>query len=519
MTLKENIACRLGKNRRTVKIILFVSVFLLFSQYQLFAQIRAGTGKSNITADSVDVNDSLYVRAMVLENEELRIAIITMDVVAIGTIGNIPDDFLNNVRNEIQEKAEIKSRHILVSASHNHHDGFLTGEDWLCDDIVEKTVSAVEEAILNLEPVKIGVGTSMEERFAMNRRIRLKNGKVFTIRHANPNMPDDEIIGLGEIDPEIGILRVDRLDDTPKAVLYNYACHPYTGVLGKGATAEFPGFASRLIEEQLGHEAVAFFLQGAAGDITEILYKDVDHPRDSEPFGQMLGQNVLNSARKITTMETNSLSMISKTISLALRSDFDERLNNLETERELLLESLRSTSLNLKTFLPLYIKYLISESYPSYYKYKYLDEEKKGGDALKKMDKANRKDIDKYITNIHAMEKLTHIQEDIYWLKLREELANKIGGNEIPVEIQGVRIGNFILVTFPGETFAEIGLRIKKLSPYPDTFMAAYSNGYIHYAPDKESYQRGGYEVTNCILAPEWQEIYEKEILEIIEQL
>jgi hypothetical protein len=162
---------------------------------------------------------------------------------------------------------------------------------------------------------------------------------------------------------------------------------------------------------------------------------------------------------------------------------------------------------------------MVSESYPSYYKYEYLDEEKKGGDALKKMDESNRKDIDKYIANINAMEKLTHIQEDIYWLKLREELAGKIGGNEITVEIQGVRIGNFILVTFPGEAFAEIGLRIKKLSPYPDTFMAAYSNGYIHYAPDKESYQQGGYEVTNSILAPEWQEIYEKEILEIIEQL
>lgn len=516
MTLKEKIA---GRKRRTAKIILLLFISLSFSHYEVMAQIRAGTGKSNITADSGNIHDSLYVKTLVLENGELNMAIITMDVVAIGTIGNIPDDFLHDVRNEIEEKFGIDRDHVLISASHNHHDGFLTGKNRLRDDIQERTVSAVERAILNLEPVKIGVGTSFEDRFAMNRRINLKNGKVFTIRHANPNMPDEEITGLGEIDPEIGILKIDRLDGTPKAVLYNYACHPYTGVPNKGVTAEYPGFASRLIEEQLGQGVVAFFLQGAAGDITEILYKDVDHPRDSEPFGQMLGQNVLNSARKIATMETNSLSMISKTISLPLRSDFDERLNNLETERELLLESLRSTSLNLKTFLPLYIKYLISESYPSYYKYKYLDEDKKGGDALKKMDKANRKDIDKYITNIHAMEKLTHIQEDIYWLKLREELADKIGGNEIPVEIHGVRIGNFILVTFPGETFAEIGLRIKKLSPYPDTFMAAYSNGYIHYAPDKESYQQGGYEVTNCILAPEWQEIYEKEILEIIKQL
>jgi len=148
-----------------------------------------------------------------------------------------------------------------------------------------------------------------------------------------------------------------------------------------------------------------------------------------------------------------------------------------------------------------------------------LDEERKGTEGLKKLDELNRKDIDKYISNIRIMEKLTHIQEDIYWLKLREEFIHKIKGKDIPIEIQGIRIGNFILVTFPGEAFTAVGLHIKELSPYPDTFLAAYSNGYLHYAPDKEAYQEGGYEVTNCILAPEWQETYEKEILRVIKQL
>ncbi|MFA7065909.1 MAG: hypothetical protein WC199_03915 [Dysgonamonadaceae bacterium] len=514
MTLKEKI---IGKHRETIKIILLLFIFLSFIHYKAMAQIRAGTGKSNITADSGDVHDSLYVKALVLENGEFRMAIITMDVVAIGTIGNIPDDFLDDVRNEIEYKLAINN--VLVSASHNHHDGFLIGENKLCDNIQKRTVSAVENALMNLEPVKIGVGTSIEERFAMNRRIKLKNGKVFTIRHANPNLPDEEIVGLGEIDPEIGILKLDRLDGTPKAVLYNYACHPYTGVPDKGVTAEYPGFASRLIEEQLGQGVMAFFLQGAAGDITEILYKDVNHPRNSELFGQMLGLNVLNRAKEITTSETNRLSVVNKTIFLPLRSDITERLTVLEMENQMLLDSLRSTSLNLKTFLPLYLKYRISESYPCNYKYQYLDEEKKGAEGLKKLDESNRKDINKYINNISVMEKLTHIQEDMYWLKLREELIHRIGEKQIPIEIQGIRIGDFILITFPGEAFATVGLHIKELSPYPFTFLSAYSNGYIHYAPDKEAYEKGGYEVTNCILAPEWQDIYENEILEIIKQL
>ena len=49
--------------------------------------------------------------------------------------------------------------------------------------------------------------------------------------------------------------------------------------------------------------------------------------------------------------------------------------------------------------------------------------------------------------------------------------------------------------------------------------MAAYSNGYIHYGPPAADYDRGGYEVTECLLAPEWQAIYERKANEIIRRL
>jgi hypothetical protein len=49
--------------------------------------------------------------------------------------------------------------------------------------------------------------------------------------------------------------------------------------------------------------------------------------------------------------------------------------------------------------------------------------------------------------------------------------------------------------------------------------MAGFSNGYIHYAPTSDSYDEWGYEVMNCILAPEWQTIYEQEARKIINAL
>ena len=53
----------------------------------------------------------------------------------------------------------------------------------------------------------------------------------------------------------------------------------------------------------------------------------------------------------------------------------------------------------------------------------------------------------------------------------------------IDVELLGLRIGDFVLVTFPGELTVQIGLNIKKASPHELTFVAGYTNGYIYYAP------------------------------------
>jgi len=481
------------------------------------AQLRSGTGKSNITADSGEVHDSLYVKALIIEDRETRVAIVMLDVIAVDVIGDIHHSFLVNIKNRLNN--EFRIAHAVIAATHNHLDGFLNGGGKIVDNVEERTILAVEQALKNMETVKVGAGKGYEDRFAMNRRIKLKDGSVFTIRHANPNMPDEEMAEIGGIDTEIGVLKIERMDGTTKAVLFNYACHPYTGVPDKGVTAEFPGFASRTIEENLGHEAMAFFLQGAAGDITEILYKDVNNPRDCEPFGQMLGLSTLKTLGSIRAGKIKHISALTETIDLPLRSDIPDRLDNLAHLEQQLLASLQGTSLNLKTFLPLYMKYALSPDYPSYYAYLYMLEEKTGAKGLKKMDEVNIADMDKYIRNIHVMEKLAQIQEDRYQLLQRKKDIEQFGGKKVQVEVTGIRIGDFILVTFPGEAFAQTGINIKKLSPYPNTIFAGYSNGYIHYAPDPASYSEGGYEVMNCILAPGWYTIYEEEIVNLIRRL
>ena len=76
-------------------------------------------------------------------------------------------------------------------------------------------------------PVNVGVGTGYEDRIMENRRLKLKNGKEADVRHAYSLVPDEEVAGIGPVDPEIGILRLNRKDGRTLAVVYNFAVHPH----------------------------------------------------------------------------------------------------------------------------------------------------------------------------------------------------------------------------------------------------------------------------------------------------
>ena len=117
------------------------------------------------------------------------------------------------------------------------------------------------------------------------------------------------------------------------------------------------------------------------------------------------------------------------------------------------------------------------------------------------------------------MEKLARIQENMYFLKTRQNENEVSGEKTINVEIQAIKIGDFVLVTFPAEVSVQIGLNIKKISPFKFTFLSGYTNGYIHYAPTAEQYNGHAYEDSSCLLAPEWQQIYEEKVMEILRKL
>jgi hypothetical protein len=54
------------------------------------------------------------------------------------------------------------------------------------------------------------------------------------------------------------------------------------------------------------------------------------------------------------------------------------------------------------------------------------------------------------------------------------------------------------IVALPGEIFVELGLAIKKASPFKHTFIAELANGSIGYVPNREAYPQGNYEIVSA---------------------
>lgn len=479
------------------------------------ARLRAGVGKSDLTAAGVPVHDPLYAKALVLDDGRTRLAIVAMDVTAIGGIGEVQDDFLPQLRDRLERELAIPASNVLVNASHTHPAGRI-----LCEppEQLARAFAAVREAAAGLTPVRVGTGTGADDRWVINRTLRLRNGRHWTIRHANPCPPDEEVAGLGPIDAEIGVLRVDRLDGRPLAVVYNYACHPLQGVPGGAVTANFPGFASAVLEQALGEGALALFLQGAGGDVCELLYKDTTHPRDARPLGEMLGLRTL-AAWQATEVADADLACVLETIDLPRRTDIPERVAAYEREQAELLQSLRFMSLSFRSFLPLYLRHAADADCPADYSYRYLQEAASGAADLQAMDAENRRNVERYLHNLRVMERLARLQDDIATHWRHQAINDEAGEPTVTTEVQGMRVGDFVLATSPAEVLTEVGLRVKRASPHPHTFLAAFSNGYIHYGPPADYYDKGGYEVTECFLAPEWQALYEAKAAEVLRRL
>lgn len=254
---------------------------------------------SKLYKPSLGTHDDLTAKALVLDNGERRVAIVAVD--AIGITQFIYESVLARI-----SVLGFTRDSFILCGSHTHSangdaaDTFFWSlvtvdlfDARIFDPMIDKIVYAIEDAVDDLEPSRIGIDTGTDYLgISSNRR------------------------GDPVLDSEIALIRVDAIDGSPKAVLFNFAIH---GTVLGGGNLLFSGgnmgYAERYVEAALPG-IVAMFTNGAEGDVAPSGGVGNDDWEEAESIGEKLGSMVLDIRGGVTTETSIELDGVHEFIDL-----------------------------------------------------------------------------------------------------------------------------------------------------------------------------------------------------------
>jgi len=262
-----------------------IAIFLLLAATPVAAHtLDAGTGVADITPDvktfkvplagygarmgrpAAGVHDPLHAKVLFLRDarsqveigNERELALITCD------LRSITPELKSQV---VQKTAELGFTldNVFMCASHTHDGPSMYPEKFwqlqfgaydpkIVDMMSTNIAKALQEAVKNAAPAKIGCGEGTIEGFTNNRRW----GYDTDARKAKGETP--------LLSARLWAMRVDGMDGKPRAILINFASHPtILDADNMLISAEWPGVLQEQLEKAFPG-AVAMFTNGGEGD-------------------------------------------------------------------------------------------------------------------------------------------------------------------------------------------------------------------------------------------------------------
>jgi len=224
--------------------------------------IKVGAAKLNITqtleelgANSLGIHDSIYLRAIVIDNGVTRAALITVP-------GNQSEQSWKASTERMEKELGIPAKNVMLSSTHSHSIGRVSKQD-------EKIFTTVSKAVANLQPATIGWGKGVSY-------INVKRDMIDPVKRTWWEGPNYE----GKSDHNVYVITFKALDGTPIAVYYNFAMH----AVGMGqydmTSGDVPEATSKYIEDSYWDKIVAVWSEGACGDQNPIYFQQTFDLRD-----------------------------------------------------------------------------------------------------------------------------------------------------------------------------------------------------------------------------------------------
>ncbi|HOB74419.1 MAG TPA: hypothetical protein PKG54_07825 [Phycisphaerae bacterium] len=384
-------------------------------------------------------HDDLYARALVLENGNQRAALVTLDLISTTA------PLVQAAREQIEKATGIPGQHVMISATHAHTGPVLAKRGIREDEqggaanlsvqysakLPGLIAEAVQLAASRLQPARALAGLGREEHLPFNRRYFMQDGTVGW----NPGKRNPRIVKpAGPIDPDVGVVLFEQLDGAAQggaiATCVNFAMHPDT-VGGQYFSADYPGVLARQLAAYKGEDMVTLFANGACGNINHVDVNWADRQRGPQ------------EAHRIGTILAAEVLRTYKKVQPLAGHD-------LRIRREIVKLPLPPVT------------------------------EEEAAKARETVQRLGTKDNRGFMDKVRAYRAL-------------DVAARK--GKPHEVEVQVIALGDEVAwVSLPGEAFVELGLAIKKASPFKYTLIVELANGSIGYIPDRPAYEQGNYE-------------------------
>lgn len=381
-----------------------------------------------------------------------------------------PDATARRIREQAAHLAGTSPELVLLNASHAHSTPPIPGMPFSGDvgaidrfgATVERTIaSVVQAAVVRRRPARIGTGTGSSS-LGVYRRAHGADG-----RDHLGEVPD------APIDPTVGVIRVDALDGSAIAILFSFGCHPVLhGPWAYRISSDYPGAARAAVERNIG--GVALFLQACGDDVNPRfgigLEQDPVETKDRD--GMVLGAEVLRVASEVRTAhrrgpETSIASfgvsywpwepVTSHQAPVIAGADrvLDVPLSDLPTlDAAMAINAIRHRE-------------------------------------LETLEVAEAAWVDRHIARSFAD------WSDVLVAAVEHHVRT------VPVTVQALRIGDVAFAAVAMETFSCTGIDVKARSPFPNTVLLGYSNGYHSYLPRAQDLPPGGWKPTERYAVPD----------------
>lgn len=323
--------------------------------------IKGGCAKINITPHvavwlsgygsrnkpSEGISDELYAKALVLDDGQNKIAIVSADLLW------VPLEITAEVRKKVKDEIGIPEKNVLICATHTHFGPKIdritkNWPDTPASEIDESYVRSLKRKIVasiltankDLKEVKLGAAKGEISEIVYNRRTKRTDGSVAMTFRLPPASP--ELI-FGPIDPEICILAVEDMSGALVAAIVNFACHPVSGDQDREKfyfiSADYPGYTARVVEKMEG--GICLFALGTAGNMNPIR---IDRKNPRLRIGKALGGEVLRRIQFVSTSNEVALKAMKRPVTLPIKKnlppdrvkDEDKGKDTLKTEIQVL---------------------------------------------------------------------------------------------------------------------------------------------------------------------------------------